>query len=155
MSLQMGHLYKFDIFRVDVAERRLLRDGKVMQLAPKAFDALVVLVESGGRVLERGEMIKRIWPDSDAGEANLAVMISSLRKLLGERPDGGLYIETVPKQGYRFAVSVTELIVESGETEAVIKPSVSLLRRLKKQLWARRSPQNNRTTDLDTRSARG
>ncbi len=130
MSLQMAHLYKFDIFRVDVAERRLLRDGKVIQLAPKAFDALVVLVESGGRVLERGEMIKRIWPDSDAGEANLAVMISSLRKLLGERPDGGLYIETVPKQGYRFAVRVTELIAESDkaesdEAEAVIKPNVS------------------------------
>ncbi len=122
----MGHLYKFDVFRVEVAERRLLRDGKIMQLAPKAFDALVVLVESGGRVLERAEMIKRIWPDSDAGEANLAVMISSLRKLLGERPDGGLYIETVPKQGYRFAVSVTELIAEPGETGAVIKPSVSL-----------------------------
>ena len=126
MSLQMQHLYKFDIFRVDVAERRLLRDGKIIQLAPKAFDALVVLVESGGRVLERGEMIKRIWPDSDAGEANLAVMISSLRKLLGERPDGGLYIETVPKQGYRFAVSVTELIVEPVEAEAAIKPSGSL-----------------------------
>lgn len=116
MSLQMEHLYQFDIFRVDVAERRLLRDGKVMQLAPKAFDALVVLVESGGRVLERGELIRRIWPDSDAGEANLAVMISSLRKLLGERPDGGLYIETVPKQGYRFAASVTESLVASGET---------------------------------------
>src|ERR1044072_3487209 len=126
MSLQIGRLYKFDIFRVDVAERRLLRNDKVIQLAPKAFDALVVRVESGGRVLERGEMIKRIWPDSDAGEANLAVMISSLRKLLGERPDGGLYIETVPKQGYRFDVSVTELFVESGETGAVIKPSVSL-----------------------------
>ena len=122
MSIQMGHLYKFDDFRVDVTKRRLLRDGKVIQLAPKAFDALLVLVESGGRVLERGEMISRIWPDSEAGEANLAVMISSLRKLLGERPDGGLYIETVPKQGYRFAVSVT---VESAEAEAVIHPSVS------------------------------
>ncbi|MGA9774136.1 MAG: winged helix-turn-helix domain-containing protein [Blastocatellia bacterium] len=125
----MGHLYKFDIFSVDATERRLLRDGKVLQLAPKAFDALLVLVESKGRVLERGEMIRRIWPDSDAGEANLAVMISSLRKLLGERPDGGLYIETVPKQGYRFAVSVTvESIrtVESIEIEAVINSGVSL-----------------------------
>lgn len=114
MSLQIGHLYEFDVFCVDVAERRLLRNGKVMQLAPKAFDALVVLVESGGRVLERGELIKRIWPDSDAGEANLAVMISSLRKSLGERPDGGLYIETVPKQGYRFAASVTQSFASSG-----------------------------------------
>ena len=125
MSLKMEHLYKFGVFDVDVAERRLLRDGKVIQLAPKTFDALVVLVESGGRVLERGEMIKRIWPDSDAGEANLAVMISSLRKLLGERPDGGLYIETVPKQGYRFAVSVTESFAASGEAGAAISPGVS------------------------------
>jgi DNA-binding winged helix-turn-helix (wHTH) protein/TolB-like protein/Flp pilus assembly protein TadD len=117
MSFEMRRLYKFDIFCVNVAERRFLRDGKVVQLAPKAFDALLVLVESGGRVLDRGELIKRIWPDSDAGEANLAVMISSLRKSLGERPDGGLYIETVPKQGYRFAVSVTELTEESGEPD--------------------------------------
>lgn len=124
MSLQMGRLYKFDIFCVNVVERRFLRDGKIMQLAPKAFDALLVLVESGGRVLDRGELIRRIWPDSDAGEANLAVMISSLRKSLGERPDGGLYIETVPKQGYRFAVSVTELTVESGEPEGVINQAI-------------------------------
>ena len=108
MSEQTKHFYDFGPYRLDAAERRLLRDGRVVQLAPKALEALLVLVESGGRVPERGEIMRRIWPDSDADETNLAVMISSLRKALGERPDGGAYIETVPKQGYRFAVSVAE-----------------------------------------------
>jgi DNA-binding winged helix-turn-helix (wHTH) protein/TolB-like protein len=111
----MQHFYDFGPFRLDAIERRLLRDGKVAQLAPKALDALLVLVERGGRVVERGELIRRVWPDTDADETNLAVMISSLRKALGERPDGGHYIETVPKQGYRFAVSVAELFAEPDD----------------------------------------
>lgn len=125
MSLQMQHFYDFGVFRLDAVERRLLREGKVAQMAPKALDALLVLVESGGRVVERGEMIKRIWPDSDADETNLAVMISSLRKALGERPDGGHYIETVPKQGYRFAVSVAESFVNAGEAPSEARRPVA------------------------------
>jgi DNA-binding winged helix-turn-helix (wHTH) protein/TolB-like protein len=106
--MQAQRLYEFGAFRLDPVERRLWRGEKGVSLAPKAFEALLALVESGGRVLERGELIKRIWPDTAAGEANLAVTISSLRKALGERPEGGLYIETVPRQGYRFAVSVKQ-----------------------------------------------
>jgi DNA-binding winged helix-turn-helix (wHTH) protein/TolB-like protein/Tfp pilus assembly protein PilF len=115
MSLQTQHFYDFGPFRLDAIKRRLLREGKVAQLAPKAFDALLVLVERAGAVVGRAELIRRIWPDSDAGESNLAVMISSLRKALGERPDGGQYIETVPKQGYRLAVSVAESFGSAGD----------------------------------------
>jgi DNA-binding winged helix-turn-helix (wHTH) protein/TolB-like protein len=114
MSEQTKLFYDFGPYRLDATERRLWRDGRVVQLAPKALEALLVLVESGRRVPERGEIMRRIWPDSDADETNLAVMISSLRKALGERPDGGAYIETVPKQGYRFAVSVAESRAELG-----------------------------------------
>ena len=124
MSLGMQHFYDFGPFRLDATERRLLRDGKVAQLAPKALDALLVLVESGGRVVGRGELIKRIWPDSDADETNLAVMISSLRKALGERPGGGHYIETVPKQGYRFAAGVAESFVKPEQAQRESRAAV-------------------------------
>jgi DNA-binding winged helix-turn-helix (wHTH) protein/TolB-like protein len=117
MSLQMQHFYEFGVFCLDPVGRRLLREGKVVQLAPKAFDTLVALAEGGGQVLGRDELINRIWPDSDVSEANLAVMISSLRKALGERPDGGLYIETVPKQGYRLAIRVKESVVQPAGVE--------------------------------------
>src|SRR5581483_9548281 len=106
MSSEVKDFYEFGGYRLSLAERRLQRGERAVALTPKAFEALLALVESGGRVLGRGELIRRIWPAGEAGEANLAVMISALRKTLGERPDGGLYIETVPRQGYRFAAPV-------------------------------------------------
>jgi len=106
MSLEIQGFYEFGAFRLNLAERRLQRGDRAVALTPKAFEALLALVESKGCVMERRELIERIWPGSEAGEANLAVMISALRKTLGERPSGGLYIETVPRQGYRFAAPV-------------------------------------------------
>src|SRR6185503_19138156 len=58
-------------------------------------------------------------------EANLAVNISMLRKALGERPDGGLYIETLPRRGYRFAAEVAEFWDErSPSSVTAITPAV-------------------------------
>lgn len=106
MSPETQDFYEFGGFQLKPLNRNLRRNDRAVALSPKAFEALLVLVESGGRVVPRGELIERIWPDGEAGEANLAVLISALRKSLGERPDGGLYIETVPRQGYRFAAPV-------------------------------------------------
>ncbi|HWP44520.1 MAG TPA: alpha/beta fold hydrolase, partial [Blastocatellia bacterium] len=108
-------VYEFGPFRVDVAERMLLRDGYPVQITPKVFDTLLVLIENRGRVLEKEEMMRLIWPATFVEEANLAVNISQLRKVLGEREDGGQYIETVPRRGYRFASSVRDIIDEPGD----------------------------------------
>ena len=78
------HLYEFGPFRLDPAERLLLRDGQPVALTPKCFDLLVVLVEDNGHLLEKGELLKRLWPDQFVEEANLSFNISSLRKALGE-----------------------------------------------------------------------
>jgi len=103
-------IYKFGPFRVDVAERLLLRAGDPVQVTPKSFDTLLVLIENRGRVLGKKEMMSLIWPDTFVEEANLAVNISQLRKALGERDGGGQYIETVPRRGYRFASPVIEAV---------------------------------------------
>jgi DNA-binding winged helix-turn-helix (wHTH) protein len=108
-------LFEFWGFRYDPAEHLLLRDGKPVSLTPKAFDILQILLQSNGRLLSKEELMNRIWPNSFVEEANLTVNISALRKALGDRPDGGEYIETVPKRGYRFIAEVTEL-VEDGES---------------------------------------
>jgi len=81
----------------------LMRDGEPVPLTPKALETLLVLVENSGHVLHKDELMKKLWPDTFVEEANLAVNISSLRKTLGEKPNGGQYIETVPRRGYRFA----------------------------------------------------
>ena len=108
MSLEINDFYDFDSFRIDTRERVLLRDGEMVQLTPKAFETLLVLIENNNRVIEKDELMKRIWPDTFVEEANLAVNISLLRKTLGARPGGGQYIETVPRRGYRFVGNVTQ-----------------------------------------------
>jgi len=119
-------LFEFGEFRFDPAEHLLLRDRKPVSLTPKAFDILQILLQSNGRLLSKEELMNRIWPNSFVEEANLTVNISALRKVLGDPPDGGEYIETVPKRGYRFVAEVTELL-EEGETakpkaQTVLRP---------------------------------
>lgn len=115
MSKQAKHVYGFGPFRLDRAERLLLRDGQVVPLKGKAFDILLVLVENRGHLLEKEELMKRVWPDAFIEEANLTVYISSLRKALGEGSNGHQYIETVPKHGYRFIAEVRELQEKCAE----------------------------------------
>jgi DNA-binding winged helix-turn-helix (wHTH) protein/Tol biopolymer transport system component len=102
MSKQASHFYEFGPFRIDVAERLLLREGEAVPLTPKAFETLLLLVESAGHAVEKEELMKRLWPDTFVEEANLANNISLLRKALEENPNGHEYIKTVPRRGYRF-----------------------------------------------------
>jgi Tol biopolymer transport system component/DNA-binding winged helix-turn-helix (wHTH) protein len=105
-ALPGAQFYKFGPFHLDVSERLLLRDGEIVPLTPKAVDTLLVLVQSGGRVLEKDELIQQIWPDTFVEEVNLAHHISVLRKALGESQNADRYIQTVPKRGYRFVPTV-------------------------------------------------
>ena len=108
MVRQARHIYEFGPFRFIPEERQLLRDNQPVPLTPKSFDLLVVLVENTGHLLEKGELLKRIWPDSFVEEANLSVNVSALRRALGEGPNEHQYVETVPRRGYRFVAGVKE-----------------------------------------------
>jgi pimeloyl-ACP methyl ester carboxylesterase/DNA-binding winged helix-turn-helix (wHTH) protein len=104
---QSKRLYAFGAFRLDAGERVLFGGGGAVPLTPKAFDTLLALVESGGRVLGKEELMRRVWPDSFVEENNLAQNISVLRKTLGAEGGGRKYIETVPRRGYRFVADVS------------------------------------------------
>jgi TolB-like protein/DNA-binding winged helix-turn-helix (wHTH) protein len=111
------HIYEFGRFRLSTSEKRLLRDGSPVSLTPKAFDMLAVLVENRGRLLEKSELLERVWPDSFVEEANLSVKMSELRKALGEGPNDHHYIETVPRRGYRFVADVKVVDDAAAERE--------------------------------------
>jgi TolB-like protein/DNA-binding winged helix-turn-helix (wHTH) protein/Tfp pilus assembly protein PilF len=116
MSLQPNHVYQFGPYCLDSTERRLLRDGEVVALQPKVFDLLLALVARHGRLLEKDELLRVVWPDAEVEEANLSNNISILRRMLGEAGDAGPYIETVPKHGYRFVAEVTKVAGEAAVT---------------------------------------
>jgi DNA-binding winged helix-turn-helix (wHTH) protein/tetratricopeptide (TPR) repeat protein len=109
MSMQTKAVFEFGWFHLNPAERLLLREKVPVQLPPKAFDALLVLLENRGRLLEKDELLKKIWPDTFVEESNLAQHISILRRALRDGEDGFQYIETVPRHGYRFVAEVREL----------------------------------------------
>jgi DNA-binding winged helix-turn-helix (wHTH) protein len=115
MSSPVQHLYEFDCFRLDPAERLLVREGAPVPLAPKAFEMLVVLVSNSGRLLTKDELMRALWSDVVVEENNLDKNISALRKALGERGTERKFIETVRGHGYRFTATVTELVAEQSE----------------------------------------
>lgn len=115
MRRETPHFYEFGPFRLDPSTPFLLREGRPVALTLKALETLVVLIERGGRVVSRQELIEAVWPDTVVEENNLSVNVSMLRKVLGEGEGGEKYIETVPRRGYRFTAAVRNVPVESVE----------------------------------------
>ena len=99
-----NQFYRFGEFTVDADQRVLLRNGKPLLLAPKVLETLLTLVQNGGRIIEKEELMKRLWPDTFVEESNLTYCIVQLRKTLGDEARHPRYIETIPRRGYRFIV---------------------------------------------------
>jgi DNA-binding winged helix-turn-helix (wHTH) protein/TolB-like protein len=108
VSQEAKHCYYFGPFRLNAEERLLLRNSEAVSLPPKTLDLLLVLVENRGHLLEKGELMRRLWPDSFVEEANLSHHVFTLRKALSDGENGATYIETVPRRGYRFVADVKE-----------------------------------------------
>jgi DNA-binding winged helix-turn-helix (wHTH) protein len=109
-------VYSFGDFLLDPSDRLLLRSGQPVLLTPKVLDALILLVENAGHLVEKDEFMKRLWPDSFVGDDALAQNISLLRKALSDSNGAPDYIATVPKRGYRFTLAVERNEHSTGET---------------------------------------
>ncbi|HXZ92304.1 MAG TPA: transcriptional regulator, partial [Burkholderiales bacterium] len=101
-----GLVYRFGPFLLRPGERMLLRGSEPITLAGKAFDLLVALVSQQGHLLTKEELLRRVWPGVVVEEVNLSVNMSAIRKALACAPDAADWIETVPRQGYRFKAPV-------------------------------------------------
>src|SRR6267142_2399569 len=124
MGQEDSHFYEFGRFRLDAGERVLLRDSEFVPLTPKVFDILLALVERGGHVVEKDDLMKRIWPDTFVEEGNLTQNVSVLRKALGESPTGPKFIETIARRGYRFVEPIREA-GNGGSSASLATPTVA------------------------------
>jgi DNA-binding winged helix-turn-helix (wHTH) protein/Tol biopolymer transport system component len=118
------HLFEFGRFRLDRTERFLFQDGAPVPLSPRLFDTLLILVENSGHVVEKNDLMQKIWTDVAVEENNLTQNISALRKILGDSLEGPKFIETIPKRGYRFVAPVKEISEEAPGND---RPSVTNL----------------------------
>jgi len=114
-----SNLYAFGEFRLDLQNRLLRKGNEPIALTPKAFDILVLLIQRGGQVVAKDELMQAVWPDSFVEESNLTQTVFMLRKAFGETSDQR-YVLTVQGRGYRFAPKV-EAIPHRGLT-TVLNP---------------------------------
>jgi DNA-binding winged helix-turn-helix (wHTH) protein/Tol biopolymer transport system component len=124
MSKHPRHLFEFGRFRLDRTERFLFQDGTPVPLSPRLFDTLLILVENSGHVVEKNDLMQKIWTDVAVEENNLTQNISALRKILGDSLEGPKFIETILKRGYRFVAPVKEISEEEPGND---RPSVTNL----------------------------
>ena len=110
------HLYRFGEFTLDAGQKVLLREGKPLLLAPKLVETLLTLVQNSGRIIDKEELMMRLWPDTFVEESNLTYTIVQLRKTLGDNARHPRYIETIPRRGYRFIEDVIENKPATSET---------------------------------------
>src|ERR1700722_3006519 len=110
-------VYSFGPFFLDSAERIFSKDGVPLQLSPRAFDTLLLLVDRAPHLISKSALMNAVWAESFVEEANLAVVISVLRKALGDDGQERKYIQTVPKLGYRFIAEVRRHDGSNGFSE--------------------------------------
>ena len=98
----------FPPFRLDTVNYRLWRGDELVQIAPKAFDALRYLVEHAGQLVTQDEMLEALWPETYVNPDVVKKYVLEIRKVLGDRPDEPKFIETTRKRGYRFVATVDD-----------------------------------------------
>lgn len=100
---QHGHELRFGRHVASPAARALLLDGVPVCIGARAFDLLIVLLESQGRVVGKNEIMQQVWPTTTVDDSNLRFQMTSLRKALSCDRD---LIKTIPGRGYLLAAEV-------------------------------------------------
>ncbi|MBL8229157.1 MAG: winged helix-turn-helix domain-containing protein [Bryobacterales bacterium] len=116
----MGASHQFGPFRYDAAGRVLFREGQPVALEPKVLETLQALLERRGEVVEKADLMKRVWPDCTVEDIGLSRNISILRKAIEDDRYG--FIETVPKRGYRFVGAPVAGTPEAPAGNAILSP---------------------------------
>src|SRR5262249_37622886 len=121
--------FEFGPFRLDVSNRSLYCSDEFVPLTPKVFETLLLLVEEAGRVVDKEQLMQRVWPDAFVEEGSITNNISTLRKILNPHFDGDGPIATVARRGYRFTASVqlrnesADIVLRSAAAPVTAEPA--------------------------------
>src|SRR4051794_39405868 len=98
----------FGPFTLDSERRILAENGNSVPISGKAFDVLLLLVDNRGRLVDKDELLSRVWAGSVVEESSLAHSIFALRKALGDHRKEPIYIATIAGRGYQFVAPVAD-----------------------------------------------
>ena len=109
-----GRIVRFGVFELDIAAERLLKNGRTVRLQPQPFKLLTLLVSFKGQLVTREQIRAVLWSGDTFVDVEQGVnfAIKQIRDALGEDADHPLYIQTVPRRGYRFLAPVDPISEE-------------------------------------------
>ena len=113
----------FGAFELDLEAGKLLKNGRMVRLQPQPFRLLRLLVSQPGRLVTREEIQAALWKDDETFvdfEQGVNFAIKQVREALGDRAESSVYIQTVPRRGYRFVAPVA-----SGDHQEPVVPATA------------------------------
>lgn len=125
MRTSPRQLFRFGEFELDVDAAELRRAGRLVRIQPQPFKLLALLVRRSGTIVTREDIRAELWTDGTFVDFDQAVnfAIKQVRDAVGDNADRPVYLQTVPKRGYKFIAPVER----SGRPDTI---------RLQKALWA-------------------
>jgi DNA-binding winged helix-turn-helix (wHTH) protein len=126
-------MLRFGTFELDEQAGQLRRDGAAIRLQPQPFRLLVLLVSRAGELVTREEIRQQLWGDDTYVDFDQGVnfCIKQVRSVLHDDADRPLYVETVPRRGYRFIAPV-----ERARPTPASRPVAGMDSKLQRALWA-------------------
>ncbi|HXH06681.1 MAG TPA: winged helix-turn-helix domain-containing protein [Vicinamibacterales bacterium] len=126
-------LVRFGLFELDLDAGELRREGRRVKLAPQPYTLLCLLVSRAGRLVTRDDIARALWKEGTFVDFDQSVnfVVKQVRQALGDDADRPVYVETVPKRGYRFIAPVQPHAPGSAP-----RPAAGTDTRLHKALWA-------------------
>jgi DNA-binding winged helix-turn-helix (wHTH) protein/tetratricopeptide (TPR) repeat protein len=118
-------LLRFGAFELNLDTEELRKDGTPIRLAPQPFRMLALLAGHASQVVTREEIQKQIWGDDTFVdyEHGMNQCINQIRSVLNDSADRPVYVETIPRRGYRFlapvvskTISVAPAVMESASS---------------------------------------
>jgi Tol biopolymer transport system component/DNA-binding winged helix-turn-helix (wHTH) protein len=107
--------YQFDGFSLDAERRALYRGAERLRLTAKPLETLLYLVEQRGRTVGKQELLDAVWKRTFVTEDNLVHAVGEIRRALEDDKENPRFIQTVPREGYRFVASTEEKRDEDAE----------------------------------------
>ena len=129
----------FGPFRLLAKSRLLEKDGAPLHLGGRALDILIFLAERAGEVVDKRELIKRVWSGVTVDEGSLRFHITTLRKALGDAGEGARYVVNVPGRGYCFAAPLHHPAPSESRTSPPVSSPHALPSPLARMIAKRRS----------------
>jgi DNA-binding winged helix-turn-helix (wHTH) protein len=102
---------RFGSFYLDLQREALFKDGSRVKLQGKVYQALVALIEHPGEIVTREALRMRLWPEGTYVnyDANVNTTVNKLRQILGDSAEQPVFVNTIPRLGYSFAVKIEYL----------------------------------------------